>query len=154
MKKMLNKWIGAAAVGCVLCMVGLAMTGTAFGAGGQELPCVDQDGTVTAKHMGLMWQKATAGPMNWHDAKTYASGLSLGGHSDWRLPTKDELVGLYNSPCKGIMIVGSDLYWSSSSYKGDSHDICDVWYVNLGNGYVGLYYVNNSLRVRAVRNAQ
>ena len=73
------------------------------------------DGTIIDAHAALMWQKATAGPMDWSDAMSYASGLSLGGHSDWKLPTKDELVGLYNSECKKLMDVQSSYYWSSTT---------------------------------------
>ena len=43
------------------------------------------DGTVTDTETGLMWQKATApGTYNWQNALSYAEGLTLGGHSDWR----------------------------------------------------------------------
>ena len=85
----------------MLCLTGLFLSGTAFAD-----RCVDNgDGTVTDNGTGLMWQKATAGPMNWNDARSYASGLSLGGHSGWGLPNRDELSGLYHSPCKEMMKV-------------------------------------------------
>ncbi|WP_368731492.1 DUF1566 domain-containing protein [Desulfonatronum sp. SC1] len=79
--------------------------------------CLDNgDGTVTDKGAGLMWQKATAGPMNWDAAMSYASGLSLGGHSGWRLPNIDEILGLYHSPCKSMMEVVPSYYWSSTAH--------------------------------------
>ncbi len=53
------------------------------------------DGTVTDRATGLMWQKADAGtPMDWQAALKYASGLSLAGHTDWRLPNAKELQSL------------------------------------------------------------
>jgi hypothetical protein len=134
----------------MFCLVGLIVTGTAFGAGGQQ--CVDnEDGTITDNNTGLMWQKTTAGPMNWIDAMNYASRLSLAGHSDWRLPTKDELVGLYNSPCKSMMDVAPEWYWSSSPSASDS-DI--AWDVSFSSGGVSYGYVYHYERVRAVRYAQ
>ena len=50
------------------------------------------DGTITDRATGLMWQKADSGKgMNWQDALAYAEGLTLAGHSDWRLPSVKEL---------------------------------------------------------------
>ena len=114
MKTVQQKWFVIVAMAFMLCLTGLVMSGTAFGAGGQQ--CEDNgDGTVTDNGTGLMWQKTTAGKMNWYDAMSYASGLSLGGHSGWRLPSKDELKGLYNSECKKLMDVQSSYYWSSTT---------------------------------------
>ena len=45
---------------------------------------------------GKMWQIAKKGGINSpEEAKQYAASLSIGGYDDWRLPTKDELFGLY-----------------------------------------------------------
>ena len=50
------------------------------------------DGTVTDRSTGLMWQQADSGEgMNWRYALAYAEGLTLGSHSDWRLPNAKEL---------------------------------------------------------------
>lgn len=53
------------------------------------------DGTITDNNTGLMWQKQddSTGRM-WGDAGRYCTNLSLGGHSDWRLPTVMELTSI------------------------------------------------------------
>ncbi len=147
MRKMWRKIFGTAALAFLICLTGLVMTGTAFAD-----RCVDNgNGTVTDNGTGLMWQKETAGPMNYYNAWSYLNGLSLGGHSGWRLPTKDELVGLYNSPYKGIMDVVNDWYWSSSPYAGRSNS---VWLVDFNGGFVCYYDVSLNRGVRAVRSVQ
>ncbi len=52
----------------------------------------NKDGTITDKSSGLMWSKedSKAG-MNWNEALVYAKKSKLAGHSDWRLPTAQEL---------------------------------------------------------------
>ena len=109
------------------------------------------DGTVTDNGTGLMWQKATAGPMNWDNAMSYASGLSLGGHSGWGLPNRDELIGLYHSPCKNMMNVERWFYWSSTT---SAYYTSLAWRVDLFLGGVASVFKSGSYYVRAVRSAQ
>jgi hypothetical protein len=46
---------------------------------------------------GLNWTKADNGTnVNWNQANAYCTNLRLGGYSDWRLPTIDELQGIYD----------------------------------------------------------
>lgn len=50
------------------------------------------DGTITDNATGLMWQQADNGAgVLWADALSYAEGLVLAGHEDWRLPNAKEL---------------------------------------------------------------
>ncbi len=53
------------------------------------------DGTVTDLNTGLMWSKAV-GPrkLDLEEAEAEARGMTLGGHSDWRVPTIKELYTL------------------------------------------------------------
>ncbi len=109
----MKKLLAIATMAITFCLAGLIVSGTAL-----AQQCVDNgNGTVTDKGAGLMWQKATAGPMNWDAAMSYPSGLSLGGHSGWRLPNMDELLNLYRSPCKSLMEVVLSYYWSVLSGK-------------------------------------
>lgn len=98
-----------------------------------------------------MCQKDTAGPMKWDQAMSYASSLSLGGHSGWWLPNEGELLGLYNSPCKDMVDLRINWYWSSTT---DAYDTSYAWRVNFYNGDVLDYDKSNSYYVRAVRGAQ
>ena len=48
------------------------------------------DGTVTDNVTGLMWQQAVpTATYSWAGAVTYCSTLTLAGHSDWRLPSRN-----------------------------------------------------------------
>ncbi len=70
------------------------------------------DGTVTDNKTGLMWQKVPSNEVTtWRGAAKYCHALSLAGHSDWRLPSKDELVTLWNDG--GLRTTESSLFWSS-----------------------------------------
>ena len=46
--------------------------------------------------------------MNWSEAIFYCRTLSLGGHADWRLPSIDELQGIYDqsAPAKTLVFAG------------------------------------------------
>jgi hypothetical protein len=46
---------------------------------------------------GVMWAKHDNGSdVDWNEANRYCHNLSQGGHSDWRLPSIDELQGIYD----------------------------------------------------------
>ncbi|MHB9099700.1 MAG: Lcl C-terminal domain-containing protein, partial [Syntrophales bacterium] len=47
---------------------------------------------------GLMWAARDNGSdINWSDAKSYCDNYRGGGHADWRMPTEEELAGLYDA---------------------------------------------------------
>lgn len=56
------------------------------------------NGTVLDKESGLMWAARDNGAdnINWQGAKRYCDNYRGGGYTDWRMPTQDELVGLYD----------------------------------------------------------
>jgi hypothetical protein len=144
MRKMWRNVFGTAALAFMLCLAGLVMSGTAFADW-----CVDNgDGTITDKATGLMWQKATAGPMNWAAAMSYPSSLSLGGNFDWGLPSIDLLYVLYNSPCKSIMEVKPSYYWS---FNTNAYYTYVAYHLYFYDGDVDYSSKSNSYYVRAVR---
>ena len=57
-------------------------------------------GTVGDDHTGLCWQWDDYDtPLNWTDALDYCNELSLGGHTDWRLPSAAEIITMMDYSC-------------------------------------------------------
>ena len=52
------------------------------------------DGTVTDNVTGLMWQQNMGSEISYDDAFIKADTMTLGGHTDWRVPTIKELYSL------------------------------------------------------------
>jgi hypothetical protein len=60
------------------------------------------DGTVLDTKTNLMWaEQAGASIVTTHGARTFVGNYQAGGYTDWRMPTQDEMSGLYN-PDKSI----------------------------------------------------
>ena len=56
------------------------------------------NGTVLDTRTNLMWAaKDNGSNITWQNAKSYSENYRGGGYSDWRMPTQDELAGLYDS---------------------------------------------------------
>jgi hypothetical protein len=54
--------------------------------------------TVLDTQTNLMWAAKDNGDnINWANAKSYCENYRGGGYTDWRMPTQDELAGLYVS---------------------------------------------------------
>jgi hypothetical protein len=96
------------------------------------------DGTVTDTETGFMWQKAVL-PADMVQAFGYCATLSLGGHSDWRLPTVKELSTLntISIPVPGTTSTANSFpdmrplnYWSSTRITHGS----DLWAVLFYSG--------------------
>ncbi len=110
---------------------------------------------VTDNTTGLIWQddndaKTVRG--DWDGAKTYCQNLTLGGYSDWRLPTIRELQTLpdFSKVNPAIdsefqNVYTSDLYWSSTTRAGGSFDAWGVLF-NAGYSINGYRAFNNYVR--------
>ena len=125
-------------------------------------------GCVKDNVTGLTWEVKTidGGVHDW--GKTYTNNAAgefvtavnsstLCGHSDWRLPTADELQRIvdYSVASPGPTIdatwfthTQSGVFWSGSPYFGDS---TQTWGVNFSNGLVGGYLRSEAHYVRLVR---
>ncbi len=124
----------------------------------------NEDGTVSDNATGLMWQQSDAqnsARYTWQGTINYCTGLVLGGRSDWRLPTLDELQSIAfsydNDPridTKFFPDCLSEIYWSSSDYAKDPYpyDQEMAWGIGFYSG--GDYYGEKSTLgcVRCVRN--
>lgn len=107
-------------------------------ASGTTWACDNDDGTVTVN--GLVWLKNAGGGIshtNWNDAMTLVKRLESGQHclrdnskpGDWRLPTKEELIGIRSS--LSMFTEVKPVYWSSST---DIRNKTSAWilYINQG----------------------
>lgn len=103
---------------------------------------------------GIAVQRQDLGRGTWRTAKVMCETSSLGGFTDWRLPTKEELMALYNNRefIGGFETSGSSAesvsYWSST--PSDSYET-HYYYVNFYNGSLGSCGLNYTLNIRAVR---
>jgi hypothetical protein len=92
----------------------------------------------------------------WAQAVAFCPTLSLASHSDWRLPSRIELVSIVDlGVTSGATInatyfpsTPADWFWSSSPLAGSSSA---AWYVYFGNGATGGLDVSNTYSVRCVR---
>jgi hypothetical protein len=98
------------------------------------------NGTITDNVTGLMWQKVDSGEMTWENAIAGASGITLGGYSDWRLPTAQEAFCILNHDLNSALnstyfvsnSAGTPSYfWTSDLFYGDN---TKAWATNMGGG--------------------
>lgn len=78
---------------------------------------------------GLTWTARDNGAnVSFTQAGEYCSSLRLGGHSDWHLPTIDELEALYDSrSSKQYKIKGPIELSNGSVFSGSTNNSGEVW---------------------------
>ena len=105
------------------------------------------NGTVRDRTSGLEWAGADNGSdVNWGEADAYCKGLELTGASDWRLPSRAELEGLFEAVADrplemqecgmtsrlmpGIKTTCA-MFWSSTlDLEGSGRQAFAVWFEN------------------------
>jgi hypothetical protein len=104
---------------------------------------------------GLMWAKKDNGSnVIWQEAMDYCRNLQLAGHSDWRLPTIDELQGIRdeNANGNGWRVKGGLLLsgWEWSSSPGNTSG--EVWIFGFSEGRRDSYLIGGGyIRALCVR---
>ena len=116
------------------------------------------DGTVTDTTSGLMWSKATLTEeeIDHAGAERVCKELDLAGHTDWRLPSVEELFALADrsrySPAidtDAFPDTKSDWYWTSTITAWSSGR---AWVVDFYSGGSNCGHRSNAYAfVRAVR---
>ena len=116
------------------------------------------NGTSTAFGSGLSNTNRIiiVGCYQQNTAAKICDNLILNNCSDWYLPSRDELILIYQQlVANGIGVFQFDLsywgYWSSSEAAGSQG--YGAWYVNLSNGYTNIDIGKNaSCIIRPIRN--
>ena len=100
-------------------------------------PLIKQYRIWTDPTTGLLWSSHDNGTdVNWDQANNYCQNLMLAGYLNWRLPTIDELEGIYDRTknVSGYHIKGridlSGAPWSGSLGRSDSQ----AWSFYFGRG--------------------
>ena len=122
------------------------------GAVGELYYCNGKVVGVRATGMGFYVAMKDLGRMNWSNANNQCQNYSFCGNVKGTLPTKDQLLTLYNNKSRvdsllstngGTQLTNS-YYWSSTSSGSGSYYIVDM-----SNGYVdyyGYYTYHNYVR--------
>ncbi len=114
----------------------------------------NNNGTISDKATGLMWQQADDGvARDWQTALSYAENLTLGGYSDWRLPNAKELQSIVdytrcpsvtNSPAINAMFSTTSItdpdgvggqypcFWTSSPHQDGMNPYATAVYIAFG----------------------
>jgi hypothetical protein len=98
---------------------------------------------------GLMWTKQDNGSdVNWNQANAYCANMRLGGYTDWRLPTIDELQDIYDPSVdvtvegivhvKGKIRLSAKWEWSSSLKNAG-----EAWFFYFVGGGRGSNLIND-----------
>lgn len=98
---------------------------------GQDAPKTWEDSST-----GLTWAVEDSGSdLNWNQADAYCRGLNLGGNTDWRLATIEELEALFDrSLKKQYKVKGPINLQSANVWSGSKNSLGDSWLFNFGYG--------------------
>lgn len=73
--------------------------------------------------------------VTWSEAQSYCGSLDFDGHNEWRLPSIDDLEGIYDPNAPGYLAGplerSSDWLWSSTHSSWGGNWGCAAWLVQL-----------------------
>lgn len=129
--------------------------------GGTEVTVVARNGvSETDEYMVLegagimvLKQDLYSQALDWGDAEELCTDCRIGGYSDWRLPTKSELLTLYKEKDNIGGFEQYSSYWTSTYSHSGMYGSRYYNIVNFATGNVSTaeYIMNTTHRVRAVR---
>lgn len=94
---------------------------------------LDKGDYIILGDVGIAVQKKDVGTGSWGDMKRLCESSTVGGYTDWRLPTINELASLYELKIQiGNFITdgsGKSYYWSDESSYNYSH-----YYIDFSDG--------------------
>ena len=117
------------------------------------------NGTVLDTKTNLMWAaKDNGSDINWANAKSYCKNYRGGEYKNWRMPTQNELAGLYDNvkPKAYMAACGVDVYltelihptcnwvWASETRGSDAA------YFNLSDGHRPFTPASSGTRMRVL----
>jgi len=114
------------------------------------------NGTVLDTRTKLMWAaKDNGSDINWANAKSYCENYRGGGHTDWRMPTQDELAGLYASgvTAKNNPLIKLTWYypWASETRGSEAAVFGFVYGKRLWYPQENIFSGNRALPVRSAK---
>lgn len=123
------------------------------------------NGTITDTNTTLMWQQKDGGEMTFEKAQAYVDTLTLGGYTDWRLPSPIEAFSILNMQYTNPAIDTSVFTYTLAEYWWtgikDNKDSQKVWVTNAGGGIGNHPKIetisaggNKRMHVRAVRDTK
>jgi hypothetical protein len=120
------------------------------------------NGTVLDTQTNLMWAAKDNGyDIDWLNAKSYCENYGIGGYTDWRMPTADELLRLYSTgkPRPGrcdssqnnnlTETIDLSCFWIWTSEINDSVGGAAL-YVDFRGKYCGNYKRSTTMWMRAL----
>ena len=129
---------------------------------------LNKEGTATHLVTGLEWMRCSLGQnwngqdcsgqpatFTWEGALRAANHQAFAGHSDWRLPNKNELETILEESCQAPAInarvfpaTPPAYFWTSSPYHGLASG---AWSIDFAYGLVNASVKSGNLNVRLVR---
>lgn len=115
-------------------------------------------GTVTDDRTHLVWQRAAGAPMALAEARAACEALELEGQSDWRLPTRIELLSLVDY-ARSAAPAMNPVAFAPATEAGSAWTTSDdarapgarAWFVDFALRTSAVIEVPSKLRVRCVR---
>ncbi len=137
----------------VILMVLVVYAGVAFaGEKNRNVRFIAYDnGTVLDTKTNLMWAARDNGSdVNWHEAKSYCENYDGGGYKNWRMPTVDELAGLYDEN-EGYQ---TPAYYDAYITKFIQLSSCCIWSSDTRDSEATYFSFQSNMKIWMDKNTQ